>query len=541
MKKTVEKGTRKNKKVNLAMIITIIIILVLVIFALVFYYIKSNNIYNIVKDAKENEEISYNESLSFLMLNDSSAKIVEEKNLTINIEFGQTIITLLKDNVSNFKSLKFSFDKKVFNDIEDIKSLEVGYLERTDFNSLQMNLPDFLSKYSKLSFFALDSDNKLKEIPENFKIEEGRIKIDKSEYAVNGYILAYIPVKEVNINEASTGGVIYIGKGENKKLNINVSPAIATNKNYEIVLEGEEIISVDKEENILKGLNMGDSSFKVKYEDKEDEYKVHVSNYAKDISVSSQSITIQKGKSITINANAIPEDAENASLTFENKNENIITIEGNKITANELGDATIIVKTSEPNVITKEIKVSVVDTKIEVIDGITYVNGILIANKTYSLPSDYNPGRLLNETMNAFNNLKAAAANEGMTFWISSGFRSYTTQKNLYANYVAGYGKEAADTFSARAGHSEHQTGLAMDVNYIEDWFGDTKEGKWLAENAHKFGFIIRYPKSKEAITGYKYEPWHIRYLGVDIATSVYESGLCLEEYLGITSRYEGE
>ena len=92
----------------------------------------------------------------------------------------------------------------------------------------------------------------------------------------------------------------------------------------------------------------------------------------------------------------------------------------------------------------------------------------------------------------------------------------------------------AADTYSARAGHSEHQTGLAFDVGKIDDNYGNTKEGVWLKNNAHIYGFIIRYPKGKEHITGYKYEPWHIRYLGVDIATKVYNKGVTLEEYLGI-------
>ena len=96
------------------------------------------------------------------------------------------------------------------------------------------------------------------------------------------------------------------------------------------------------------------------------------------------------------------------------------------------------------------------------------------------------------------------------------------------------YGQELTDTFSARPGHSEHQTGLAFDVGAIDDDFANWPSGIWLKENAHKYGFIIRYPKGKQHITGYKYEPWHIRYLGVDLATKVYNSGLTLEEYLGI-------
>ena len=134
--------------------------------------------------------------------------------------------------------------------------------------------------------------------------------------------------------------------------------------------------------------------------------------------------------------------------------------------------------------------------------------------------------------------MKSAAANEGLSIYISSGFRSYSSQVQIYNNFVNSYGQSSADTFSARPGHSEHQSGLCFDLNSIDDSFAYTPESAWVNQNAHKYGFIIRYPKGKDSITGYQYEPWHIRYLGVDLATSVYNSGLCLEEYLGITSSY---
>lgn len=179
------------------------------------------------------------------------------------------------------------------------------------------------------------------------------------------------------------------------------------------------------------------------------------------------------------------------------------------------------------------LNIKVQKSNIEQINGITYVNGIMLVNKTYSIPSDYAPG-LVPEAYSAFLNLKEAASNNGFDIELISGFRSYETQTGLYNNYVATYGQAEADTFSARPGTSEHQTGLAMDVGWIDDSYGDTPSGIWLANNCYKYGFIIRYPKGKESITGYKYEPWHIRYLGVDIAKEVYESGLCLEEYLGV-------
>lgn len=169
--------------------------------------------------------------------------------------------------------------------------------------------------------------------------------------------------------------------------------------------------------------------------------------------------------------------------------------------------------------------------------GVTYIQGIPLVNKTYSLPEDYNPG-VSDEAAEAFEKMKSAAADEGLDIYISSGFRSYDYQRDLYNRYVSGYGQEEADTFSARPGHSEHQLGLAFDLNSIDDSFINTAEGGWVKDNCHEYGFIIRYPLGKEEITGYKYEPWHIRYVGEDMAAALYESGLTLEEYFGVDSEY---
>lgn len=171
-------------------------------------------------------------------------------------------------------------------------------------------------------------------------------------------------------------------------------------------------------------------------------------------------------------------------------------------------------------------------------NGMTYIDGILIANKSYSLPSDYDPGES-SEALGAFYEMQADASDEGLNIYISSSYRSYEDQERIYQNYCDTDGQEAADTYSSRPGFSDHQTGLAFDLNSIDDSFGYTPESDWVSANCHKYGFIIRYPKGKEEITGYQYEPWHIRYIGVDKATAVYESGLCLEEYLGIDSAYK--
>ncbi|HCU78341.1 MAG TPA: D-alanyl-D-alanine carboxypeptidase [Microbacterium sp.] len=168
----------------------------------------------------------------------------------------------------------------------------------------------------------------------------------------------------------------------------------------------------------------------------------------------------------------------------------------------------------------------------------TYINGILIVNKSYRLPSWYGNG-LTGDTLAAFERMRAEAASLGHNLWIASGFRSYATQVKVYNSYASRDGSAAADRYSARPGHSEHQSGLSFDLNTITEAFGYTPEGQWVAANAHRFGFIVRYPQGKEGVTGYIWEPWHLRYLGVDTATAVYNSGLSLEEYLGITSVYD--
>jgi len=172
-------------------------------------------------------------------------------------------------------------------------------------------------------------------------------------------------------------------------------------------------------------------------------------------------------------------------------------------------------------------------------NGITYIDGYLVVNKTYPLPSTYGNG-LTKETLNNFNKMKSAATLEGLNIYLSSGFRSYNTQNNLYNKYVKRDGKKMADTYSARPGYSEHQSGLAFDVNTINDSFTNTPEAKWLANNCYKYGFILRYPKNKSNETGYKYESWHFRYVGEDLAKKLYNNGnwITMEKYFGITSEY---
>ena len=176
--------------------------------------------------------------------------------------------------------------------------------------------------------------------------------------------------------------------------------------------------------------------------------------------------------------------------------------------------------------------------KIEIKDGVTYIDGMIIVNKTYSLPRDFGSGEDP-QALEAFYQMQNDAAADGLSLYIISGFRSYNTQSFTYNYFCNDRGKEQADRVSARPGHSEHQTGLAFDINSTSYAFTDTPEAKWLAENCNRYGFILRYPEGKEDITGYAYESWHIRFLGTEKAQEIAKSGLTVEEYLGITSKYD--
>jgi len=172
----------------------------------------------------------------------------------------------------------------------------------------------------------------------------------------------------------------------------------------------------------------------------------------------------------------------------------------------------------------------------------TYV----LVNKFYKLNKNYIPknleyinskygnGMLVKEARIAFEDLSKAALNDNMRIMAVSAYRSYNYQNNLYDNYVKSDGKEKADTYSARPGHSEHQTGLAIDVSNGTlpfTSFGKTKEFEWMLENAYKYGFILRYTKEYETITGYITETWHYRYVGIKIASYIYNNPMSFEEY----------
>ncbi|MEA4932506.1 MAG: M15 family metallopeptidase [Lawsonibacter sp.] len=172
-------------------------------------------------------------------------------------------------------------------------------------------------------------------------------------------------------------------------------------------------------------------------------------------------------------------------------------------------------------------------------------DSLILVNKYHALPQDYIPelvllnpsygiGSLTPEAAAAFIRMAEAARLDDITLFSVSAYRSYSTQQVLYQRYAAQFGQAAAETFSARAGYSEHQTGLALDINTasFSSHFETTAEFSWLQEHCAEFGFLLRYPQAEEAITGYSFEPWHYRYVGVDVARICTDQHLTYEEYL---------
>lgn len=177
------------------------------------------------------------------------------------------------------------------------------------------------------------------------------------------------------------------------------------------------------------------------------------------------------------------------------------------------------------------------------VESVGYDDPYIIVNKYYTVPNDYRPPDLVNtdghlmrkDTAEAYKKLRDAARAEGLTIYAVSAYRSVDYQKNLYNSYLAEDDKANVDRYSARAGHSEHHTGMAIDLfGSIEGLrnFEKTPEYPWLKKNAYKYGFIIRYMAETEEITGYESEPWHIRYIGTEASTDMHDKNiLTFEEY----------
>lgn len=333
------------------------------------------------------------------------------------------------------------------------------------------------------------------------KIDNGEIISEKEQIDTNSLGKKEIKIAYLNENN------------EEKEYTFTIN--IVDTKNPTITYEKELTTTIGNEINLLKGVSAKD-------------------NYTKDIKVTiSGDYDFNKVGEYIIyyiaKDDSGNEAKEEAKLIVKEKNNVVIPNEKPPVTSN----------TNDEFTTSKGFKGY---TK----NGITYIDGILIANKTYSLPESYGPG-LNKETQAAINSMAAAAATDGINIYCQSGFRSFETQQRLYNNYSKRDGVQAADIYSARPGHSEHQSGLACDLcskdnsACINSDFDGSNEAKWLSNNAYKFGLILRYPEGKINETGYKFESWHYRYVGTELATKLYNNGnwITLEDYLGITSEYK--
>lgn len=205
---------------------------------------------------------------------------------------------------------------------------------------------------------------------------------------------------------------------------------------------------------------------------------------------------------------------------------------------NKINDANIIIQDVNSNIdydyYTNQKKTDLSKGYLILVNKYNYLENDYIPDNLVKISSEDGNGFLEEKTYENFKKMKEDALKENVYLYASSPYRSYQTQSTLYNRYVNRDGKTLADTYSARPGNSEHQTGLALDItryggNLIG--FENTNEFKWLEENCYNYGFILRYPKNKTNLTGYQYESWHYRYVGIDVAKKIKEENITFEEY----------
>ncbi len=518
-----------NKKMILKIFIAIVILLIITALTTVVIYAVRNSKIN--KQLMSNVDMDNKVTTTFsngknIILDNKTLDMIKSEGLDLVISNSDYIAKINNEDVT--KNINVDLKVKKDNSFDNAIFIET---KNPILSELKVNTSSTISSVKYLSEYYNYYNGSIFINNDTLVDESGFCNV-KLENGVDNYLLAeVIP----NIDDISIEKLT-IDKGENKDVDIGIPKEKYTLGTIFLECEDKEALEINNLD--INALKVGEYKAYIKVLDKQKEISIKVIQQVEKIELNKTTLEVVIGKTSKIDATVLPQDAENKELIWKSSNEEIATVdnEGN-VSGIAVGNCEITVSSKENTDIIAKVQVEVKELSLVIAppqtDGITYINGIMLVNKTHPIPSDYAPG-LIPEAYNAFLQLQQGAKDAGFDIQLLSGFRSYETQRGLYNNYVATYGQAEADTFSARPGTSEHQTGLAMDVGWIDDAYADTPSGKWLAANCYKYGFIIRYPKDKENITGYKYEPWHIRYLGVSIATDVYNSGLCLEEYLGV-------
>lgn len=520
--------------------IVVLIIIIIIIFLLIYF---KKDIYMNYKILTSNNELleMYDKDTKFILWERTYKHIINE-NILIKIVDGNNGIYLNNEEVKNSLAPETIINEgecEKYNMNEQSIIIEMNNPKMIKY--ININTKNIFENNQLVDIYTVDEKEEVNLYKEKIIIKNNEIDLD-IDNNYNKYIITFIPIKEILIEPELKVKL-------NSKINMkfNISPINSTSKDLMIDIENKDIVSFNENGELI-AKNVGETNVNIKDFYKRIEKNIHIQVVAipEEIIVDKQKIELIETETTTISAQVKPTTIENKDVKFLSSDESIFKVnENGRITALKEGNAKLIIETIESPIITLEIPVNIkkkiikqeetmeVSTIVQENTVGTYINGVLVVNKKYKLPSTYNPG-VQPVAQNQFNQMKEDAKKEGINLWIKSGFRSYETQKNIYNRNVNMYGEEIANSFSAKPGESEHQTGLAFDINSTRWDFEKTIEAKWLENNCYKYGFIIRYPKGKEKITGYVYEPWHIRYVGIEHAKNIYNRNICLEEYLGI-------
>lgn len=524
--------TKKQKIIRgIILAITCIIALIGIYFSMILN--ETRNIYNYILSSNTSI-VTYSTKLKELYISEEIEHLLNEQNSTLVISNSSYSVNISKDYIG-FLTLPTVKVQSVSIYETTTTGVKVKFKDTSPFSSITIKkeaLPDNLTSVELIDVYAANYNSVE-------KISTLNAKESLSLDACNCF-LVYIPATDILLNNTNT---IYTNTGT--KLNYTVVPEYATSSNLKFTNYDTKYITITENSELI-GLQKGTTAVTCALDNISKETTLSVLPTIEKITVNKSRTKICLNNWSYVIATYSPADAVNTELIWSSSDESIAIVEDGMIKSKGLGRCTVTVSTKSAPCVSATVEVEVVNNSNDyrykqgeygypdvIIEGPYYKDGILIVNKKYSIPSDFATG-INADALAALKEMQSAASSEGLSLPNISDFRSYTTQKNLYERYISESGLYYANTYSARPGHSEHSTGLAFDIGNINYAYGLTASGKWLSENCHKFGFIIRYQKDKEEITGYNYEPWHIRYVGKENAEKIYNSGLSLEEYLNL-------